>query len=337
MKRQSITLAELADRDNLLLAAWKTLRGSTADPQARAWRQGIDENINDLAQAILRETVPSGALHRFVIHDPKRREIAAPALADRVLHHALFNLAEPRFERLLVPSTFACRPGLGVHAAVAHLQRCLQRAPCWLQVDVKSYFSSIDHAVLLRLLARWFKGAALLRLLQRIVQAGSSTPGTGLPIGALTSQHFANAYLDNADRWLLAHPLVRGHVRYMDDIVCTCNSLADARQLETELRARLQLTRSLELKAPARCGYTRFGLRFCGFRVKPGVVLAGQRKLRRYREGAARLHMAEMSGDLAPTQAQRAADVLHATLAHTCSRQRRRAVWRRLGAYSGNP
>ena len=153
-----------------------------------------------------------------------------------MLHHALLNLTEARFEQALVPGSFACRPGLGVHAAVVAVQRHLQRFARYVRVDVAGYFPLINHGLLRQLLASRFKGAEHLALWHRIIDAGRSgnaeggadgeadgegdgDDAVGLPIGALTSQHLANAYLDSADRFLLALPAVRAVVRYMDDIV----------------------------------------------------------------------------------------------------------------------
>jgi RNA-directed DNA polymerase len=333
MKRQHISLEQLAARDNLLLATWKAARGRASRPAAQRFVTQLDANLSLLAQGILDETVPQGSLRRFVIHDPKRREIAAPCFADRVLHHAILNLAEERFERALVSSSFACRPGMGVHAAVLAAQAQLQRYSCWLQVDVAGYFPSIDHALLLELLARRFKGTQFLALLGRVVNAGAEGD-MGLPIGALTSQHFANAYLDDADRWLLAHNDVRGHLRYMDDILCWCDSLAQAREVAAQLRAHLWRTRRLRLKDNPGFGHSRHGVRFCGFRIKPGVVLPSQRKLERFTQAASRWVDAVAAGKVSQADAQRASDVLHATLAHTQSERWRQTVWAQRNGYS---
>lgn len=235
------------------------------------------------------------------------------SLADRVLHHALLNLTEARFEQALVPGSFACRPGLGVHAAVGAVQRHLQRFAWYVRVDVAGYFPSINHGLLRQLLASRFKGAEHLALWHRIIDAGRSgnaegeadgeadgegagDDAVGLPIGALTSQHLANAYLDSADRFLLALPAVRAVVRYMDDIVWWCDSAADARQTLALLRQQLWDRRRLRLKPNPQLGRSDAGLAFCGFRVRPGVVLPSQRKLQRFKAGAARLAQACLHG-----------------------------------------
>lgn len=123
------------------------------------------------------------------------------------------------------------------------------------------------------------------------------SPGRGLLIGALTSQHFANAYLDPADRWLLGHPEVCGHVRYMDDIVWWCPSRAAAQFTLGGVCALLVDDLGLAIKPGVHVGPSAQGLTFCGFRVRPGVILASSRKLSRYRAGLKRIETAWVAGE----------------------------------------
>ena len=318
MQRDAIALDDLAAWDNLLLAAWKAARGKRHRPAVKRFLSDLDMRLDHLADDILEQRVPVGRFRRFVINDPKRRLITAVCFADRVLHHAILNLAEPRFERMLVDTTYACRPGKGVHAAVSEVQHNLRRWPWYVKVDVGGYFPSIDHELLKALLASRFKGDGFLALLGRIIDAGApGSPGRGLPIGALTSQHCANAYLDAADRMLLGHEAVRAHVRYMDDIVWWSSSRDAALAGLEDLRTFLWHERRLRLKPKAQVGRSEHGLRFCGFRIRPGVVLASSRKLRRYRTGLARIDAAAVAGDADEQQVQRALDSLLATLAGT--------------------
>ncbi|MDD5323002.1 MAG: reverse transcriptase/maturase family protein [Methylococcales bacterium] len=320
MQRNSIRLEQIADHENLLRATWKAARGKQHRPAVARFLDDLNGRLKHLADAILQEHAPLGRCRRFVIHDPKRREITAACFADRVLHHAIMNLAEPRFERMLVDSTFACRPGKGVHAAVEAVQNNLRRFPWLVQVDIQSYFPSIDHAILKKLLATRFKGAAFIRLLERIIASGEpSTSGCGLPIGSLTSQHFANAYLDSADRFLLNHSAVCAHIRYMDDIVWWCRSRQEATETLQLLRDFLWQSRKLTVKSTVQIRQSRQGLCFCGFRVRQGVVLPSSRKLSRYRAGLRRINTARAKADVSEQQAQRAYDNLLATLNGTQS------------------
>jgi hypothetical protein len=334
MKRLAITLAALAARENLTLAAWKAARGKRERPAVARFIGGLDGALNRLSLDILCGRAPQGRFESFTIHDPKRRTIHAACFTDRVLHHAILNLAEPRFEKALVDSSYACRPGKGVHAAVLAVQRNLRRFDWCVQIDIASYFPSIDHEVLRKLLARRFKGEDFLALLSRIIDSGipeqsvvpGNTPHRGLPIGALTSQHFANAYLDSADRWLLARADVRAHVRYMDDIVWWCDSRDAAQQSLAGLREYLATELKLTVKDGVVLQRSERGLLYCGFRIRRGVVLPSARKLSRYRAAAKRLTRAENAGTDSALL-QRAHDGARGALAHTQSLGFRRRLW----------
>lgn len=336
MKRQAIALQDIAERGNLLLAVHKAARAKHLRPAVAGFLADLDARLATLAASILDRSAPVGAYRSFTIHDPKRRQIHAACFADRALHHAILNLAEPRFERMLVDSSYACRPGKGVHAAVARAQHNLRRFDWVVQVDVDGYFPAICHTRLKALLATRFKGDGFLALLGRIIDNGG-TQGSGvpeqalqkrgLPIGSLTSQHFANAYLDAGDRWLLAQSTVRAHVRYMDDILWWCDSRAAAQATLAAFAGFLRDERGLTLKSSARVVASGAGLAYCGFRVRPGVVLPSQRKLTRYRQHAARIEHACAVGAADDRDLQRAAASAHAALAHCHSAGFRQAYW----------
>jgi RNA-directed DNA polymerase len=337
MKRQAITLDQVAARDNLLLATWKAARGKQRRPAVARFLIDLDGRLNALADNIRSGRAPQGRYRAFTIHDPKRRTIHAACFADRVLHHAVLNLCEARFEQMLVDSTYACRPGKGVHAAATQVQRNLCRFAWWVQVDVDGYFPSIEHVRLKELLHTRVKGADFLALLDRIIDSGATgvRPGYGLPIGSLTSQHFANAYLDLGDRMLLAHPKVRAHVRYMDDILWWCDSREDARATLAAFSGFLRQECGLCLKENVRIGPSQAGVAYCGFRVRPGVILPSRRKLARYRQHTVQLEQAWAHGEISDRALQRAADTAQAALAHCQSLGFRPRFWREhFSAYS---
>ena len=131
MKRDAISLQQVAAHSNLVLATWKAARGKLQRPEVARFLSDVDARLASLGAAILAGLAPRGEQRQFIIHDPKRRLITAACFEDRVLHHAILNLAEPRFERMLVQGCYACRPGKGVHAAVLAVQRHLHQAQAW--------------------------------------------------------------------------------------------------------------------------------------------------------------------------------------------------------------
>ncbi|WP_114861515.1 RNA-directed DNA polymerase [Azospirillum brasilense] len=282
MKRSAVGLAEIADWHTLAAAFHHAARGKGRRDEVRCFRAALMDELSGLRRDILDGTVAVGHTRRFRIRDPKPRVIHAPCFRERVLHHAVMAHAGPVLERGLVDDTFACRPGKGTLAAVRRAAHHADRFPWYGQIDIRSYFAGIDHVRLLRLLARRFKDAGLLALFARIVDAHHDSPGKGLPIGALTSQHFANAYLGGLDRFLLERCKVRGMVRTMDDLVWWGDDKAAVRAAMADVRHSVGDELDLAVKEPVRIGRSRLGLAFCRYRVVPGAspVAAAEAALR---------------------------------------------------------
>ena len=277
-----LDLADLAAWDNLEAALWAAARHKRSRADVAAFLDACPGALSCVRTALLAGRLPDGRGRCFAIHDPKPRLIHAAPFADRVAHHALIRLLEPRLEQALVPTSFACRPGRGVHAALLHARSCAQRWPWYLKLDVRHYFPAIPHDRLLALLARRFKGSVLL-LMQRILEAHADAPGRGLPIGALTSQHFANQYLGEADRFALGRSECRAHLRYMDDLVLWCQSRAEGRALHRAMIDFCAEELGLELKPPVLMR-SAAGLGLCGMRVYPGTIKLGRRRQRSWRK-----------------------------------------------------
>lgn len=320
MKRHKVELTEIAAWDNLQLAAFKAAKGKRFRSSVTAFFMDLDNSIALLQRDILEHKVPYGNYRPFLIFDPKRRTIHAASFPDRVLHHAIMNCVEPFFEASLVDTTFACRPGKGVHRAVSQVQKNLQHHPWYAQVDIEHYFLSIDHEHLFHLLSRRFKGEDFLRLLERIIDSYQAAPGKGLPIGSLTSQHFANYYLNDADRFLLRHPAVERHIRYMDDIVWWCKDKKDTKIVLHEFDDYLRATCHLKLKPQVRINRSNQGITYCGFRILPGTIRLTIRKQRRYRYLRQYYETAWQYGHIDDRELQMAYDAVLAATIPTCSK-----------------
>lgn len=282
MQRSSLRLADIADWHNLAAAFCEAARGKAARPDVIAFRADLDRELAALRRDILDGSVRLGEMRAFRIRDPKPRLIHAPVFRERVLHHALMAPAGPVLDRALVDDTFACRPGKGALAAVKRAQAHGRRFPWYGKIDIRSYFASIDHGILRGLLTRRFRDRPVLALMARIIDAHHHVPGKGLPIGSLTSQHFANFYLAGLDRLLLERCRMRGMVRYMDDIVWWTDSRDEARAALAEADVFVRDHLALEIKRPALIGRSAGGLAFCGYRILPGALLLSRRRKRRY-------------------------------------------------------
>ena len=304
MRRTAIHLDDVAERDHLAWAFWRAARGKRHRPEVQRFAASLDRRLDRLRGEVLDGTVALGRYHRFQIRDPKPRVIHAPEFPERVLHHALMAHLEPVFERYLVDDTYACRAGKGSWACVLRAQEHCRRLPWYLKLDVRGYFASVDHGVLKALVRRRIKGAGVLALVDRIIDAYEAAPGRGLPIGALTSQHFANLYLAPLDRYLLEELRLDGLVRYMDDVVAwhrdraTLRRALAASQELAARRLRLEIKPSWQLQRTVR------GLSLCGFRVYPGTLRLSARRRRRYREARRSWERAYLAGVIDATELQ---------------------------------
>ncbi len=324
MKRIHIQLADIATIDNLWLAVWKAARGKRHRPDVIRFTQNIEKSCYLLAQDIVQSTVPYGHYRQFYINDPKRRLIHAASFEDRVLHHAILNLVEPVFERKLVHSTYACRPEKGVHQAVKQVQKNVRRYLWYVKVDVSGYFPAIDHAILFKLLQRCFKGDDFLYLLWRIIDSYHVQPVKGLPIGSLTSQHFANYYLDGADRFLMEQLKVNAHVRYMDDILFWCDTKKQAKAYLKHLKDYLLEERKLQLKASSQINRSQQGVSYCGYRIKQGRILLSHRKRKRFQQLRNYWEKEYLKGNVSDLELQQNYDSVHAITLHADSKQWRK-------------
>jgi hypothetical protein len=209
--------------------------------------------------------------------------ITAPCFRDRVLHHALALVCEPVFERLLIADTFACRRGKGREAAVERARQFARGYPWFLKLDIRKYFNSIEHERLIGFLCRKFKDRRLLDLFGRIITSYEVTPGRGVPIGSLTSQHFANFYLARLDRFVKEGLKPCGYVRYMDDFVLWDEGGALLATIRDQIGEFVERELSLSLKPEPYINRSRCGMDFLGCRVYPSHVTLNRRSRVRYR------------------------------------------------------
>lgn len=325
MRRTRIDPAGVADYANLAEAACKAARGKRSQPEVAAFFARFDANLARLAAAIRTGQIPLGGYRCFQVHDPKPRLIHAPGFPDRVIHHALLNPMGPTFERTEVAGSYACRPGKGVLAAARAAQQAIRRFPWYVKIDIRGYFNHIDHAILLELLARRFKGREGLALLARIVDSYHTEPGKGLPIGTLTSQHFANFYLDGLDRFLLETLRVQAQVRYMDDILWWCESRSAAKAQLAAVREFVWQQRRLTLKDNPQINRSRHGVTFCGFRILPGALRLSRRRRQCYQRGRVRWESAWLRGEISARELQAGYAAIHSSVAHGDTQAWRRA------------
>ncbi len=285
----------------LRAAALRAATGKRAKPGVAAFLANQEKDVLRLERELRNGSYRPGRYKTIAIFDPKHRVVSAAPFRDRVVHHAFCAVCEPLFERGFVHDSYANRKAKGTHRAVARYERFRDRFRHVLRCDVYRYFPAIDHKILKRDLRRRIACPRTLALADRIVDGSNPqepvllyypdddlfTPferRRGLPIGNLTSQFFANLYLDGLDHFCKEVLRAKGYVRYVDDFALFHDDpecLEDwrrriARFLEgRRLRLHPNKTRIMETKEPAE---------FLGFVLLPdGSRRLPEANVRRFR------------------------------------------------------
>ncbi|MEB3203339.1 MAG: reverse transcriptase/maturase family protein [Candidatus Sericytochromatia bacterium] len=335
MRPSDPTFGQVASFPALVAAARKAARTHMRSAEVAGFLLDLEPEVLRLERELVDGTYQPRPYRTFFIREPKPRTISAAAFRDRVVHHALCTVLEPVLEAQASPASFACRRAGGVLAALRHVRRLTRRHPYVLRLDILHFFETLDHAVLKRLLGRRVRDPRLRELLALFIDMGApgSPPGRGLPIGNLTSQHFANFYLGPLDRLFTKGLGLSGHARYMDDIVVFGGSRDVLWQAWHEADRFVGESLGLVLKPEVtRVLPVATGVPFLGFVVFPGVVRMDPARVRRWRRKMRHLQRGWVVGRLSEDQAQRSADSLLGWAAHGDTFGMRRSwALRRLG------
>jgi RNA-directed DNA polymerase len=329
MRRADGLFDRIVAFDNLLAAERLAARGKRDRESVARFEFHLERELIQLQEELIDGRYRPGAFYTFEVRDPKPRAICAAPFRDRVVHHAVCDVLEPIFERCAIFDSYACRVGKGTHAAIARAQQLARRHAFFLTCDVRHFFARVDHGVLAAQLARRCREAPLLRLLGQIIAHGppAAPPGKGLPIGNLTSQHFANLYLGELDHFAKERLGVKGYLRYMDDLLLFAPDKPSLHLWLVEIRRFLAEHLHLALKDEATLvAPVTEGIPFLGFRIYPRTIRLNQRTRRRFRHQVRALESAARQGLLDEIELANRAASLFAHVSHADAYRLRRQV-----------
>lgn len=299
---------QLTRFSNLYLAWKKAATGKRKTPAAAGFEYNLTDQLIRLQDELVNQTWQPGAYYSFTIRDPKQRLVSAAPFRDRVVHHALHNVTEAIFENTFIADSYANRVGKGTHAALDKAQSLMRRYPYVLQCDIRQFFPSVDHAVLESILFRKIADGPTRELIGKIIRSGSGIhdeqyqtvyfPGDdlfavnrprGLPIGNLTSQVWANVYLNELDQFVKRQLHCQGYVRYVDDFLLFADSKPQLWAWKAAIVEFLNRLRLVVHEKPSTVYPVATGIPFLGFRLYPHYRLLKrrngvnfQRRLKRY-------------------------------------------------------
>ncbi len=241
----------------------------------------MEEELLKLQRELRKKSYKPGQYRHFKIYDPKERTISVAPFRDRVVHHSIINIIEPIYEKTFIYDSYATRKDKGTHKAILRTQAFLRNNKWFLKADIKKYFESVDHALLIEIVKRRIKDKDTIELLEAIIRNGGKED-KGLPIGNLTSQFLANVFLDPFDHCIKEQLMVKCYVRYMDDFVI----LSDDKGFLKDIRLGIDdyLTNHLGLKLNTNVvmiNQRANGLSFLGSRIYPNLLRIKKESLKR--------------------------------------------------------
>lgn len=340
MKSYDITISDIANYDNLYFAYQSAAKGKRYRDDVLNFSQALGENLIVLLVEIEQEVYQVGTYSVFYVTRPKRRMIMALKFRDRVVQWAIYRQIFPLFDKGFIFDSYACRKDKGAHAALDRLQywmrQCDRRTGEWysLKMDISKFFYRVNHEILLDILGRKIKDPALMRLLATIINSETQLFGlpagtnpedvppeerladVGIPIGNLTSQMFANIYLDRLDQHAKHVLKVHYYIRYMDDIIILGPDKKALAQLWAEIEVFLEDALELQLNSKTSIQPLKQGVEFVGMRVWPT-----HRKLRKSTARAIKRHLIDLleqykAGTVSAETLHRAIDSYKGVLKH---------------------
>ncbi|NJM43720.1 MAG: RNA-dependent DNA polymerase [Brachymonas sp.] len=318
-------------------------KGKRGLPEVAHFELDLENHLLHIKEQLAQHKWAHKPYSSFEIHDPKRRLVSAAAFEDRVVHHALVRVIEPLFEAVFLPHSFANRKGKGTHRAIAKAKGHAQEQPFVLQCDLKQFFASVDHEILMHLLAQRISCERTLELAKNILQSGNgilherydmvhfegddlfaANRPRGLPIGNLTSQFWANVLLYELDDFVVNQLGCDAYVRYVDDFLLFSNDKKQLWRFKTAIREKLASLRLAMHEASSTVYPVKNGIPFLGMRVWPETVKLKSRNARAFESRLRKMQKAVAAGQmsLAEVQTRIAGWVAHASQANSWALRR---------------
>lgn len=284
MKSYSNLFDSICAFENLYCASKKAEKGKRFRHEVALFNARRFENLLEMQKLLRAGQYPFGHFRTIKIVQPKPRLISAAPYPDRVVHHALINVIGSLFERKFIRDSFANQTGKGTHAALDRCTYYARRYRYVWQLDIRKYFPSIDHQILLAEISRTIRCPQTLELIAQIIDTSNPQeaanfyfPGDdlftpferrkGLPIGNLTSQFFANVYLNAFDHFIKEELRLPGYIRYVDDALGFSDDKEQLRDGKARSQIFLDDWRLLLNPKKNKIYPVQQGIPFLGFRV----------------------------------------------------------------------
>lgn len=272
---------------------WKTWfefkKGKRLTSELYDFQYHLEQNLYSLFKDLNNGAYHHGSYRKFVICDNKRREISVASVRDRLVHRLIYDYLNKIYDKTFIYDVWSCRLGKGLLATIERTQtflQCYPRSYIW-KVDVKKFFDSVDQEILLKILSFKIRDDITFSLLKEVIDSFSAifAKRVGIPIGNLTSQIFANIYLNELDRFMKHELSPKAYLRYGDDFILIEGDLEKLKIfrikttdfLEGELKLQINPKSDKIFKVP-------HGLKFLGLKLWSYNRTLNRRNLSRTRK-----------------------------------------------------
>ena len=297
-----------------LFSAWKEFkRGKNKKEDVRAFEFNLENNLFRLHEDLILKTYEPDPYEGFFVHDPKKRHIHKASVRDRVLHQAIFRILYPIFDKHFIDHSYSSRIGKGTHKGVKNLYIAIRKisnnwkSPVYtLKCDIRKFFDSIDHEILFGLIKGKVNDKDMLGLIGIVLKSFEKEKDKGLPLGNVTSQLFANIYLNELDQFVKHKLKVKYYFRYADDFVILDESKECLGKLKDEIER--FLSEKMKLKLHENKVFIKKvsqGIDFLGYVILPGATVLRTTTKRRMFKKANSINLPSYEGVLSHCRARK--------------------------------
>lgn len=302
----------------------------------------LEDNLFVIQQGMMNGSYVLGPYRKLWVYVPKKRLVMALDYPDRIVQWSLYLYLNPIYDRLFIEDSYACRKNKGSHKAAKRLQYWMcqvQRkpGPGWycLKLDISKYFYRVSHEKLLAILERRVKGPAMMAFIRGVVNSRAEPFGlprwrtpqdtppeewlyeVGMPIGNLTSQLFANIYLNELDQYCKHKLKIHYYIRYMDDVIILGQDKETLHRWKAAVETFLREELALDLNSKTSIRPVRQGVEFVGVRIWPTHMKLRKSTVRRIKREVRKISALYAAGDMTRQDFYRRAASIRGLLKHT--------------------
>jgi RNA-directed DNA polymerase len=342
--KQGSSFKKLVSIENIVKAYQQASKSKNFNKTILFFERDLGLNLNKIRRSLISGTYRHGKYRFFKVFDQKERQISAASFKDRIVHHAVYQIIEPTFDKTFIHDSFANRTQKGSHKGVKRLQYFIKKigsekkgaTTYCLKCDISKCFPSLNHKVLFDLIKKQIKNKKILHLINKIIssfQTGDElnylfpldSPfllyrPRGIPIGNLTSQLFVNIYLDSLDKFIKERLRIKYYIRYVDDFVILDSDKKFLHKTRDTIRQFLRSKLFLELHPKKQSIFPTWkGIDFLGYVIFPNFYLLRKGNKQNFKKRLSKMKVAYLAGKIGKDSVQESITswIAHAQHANT--------------------